>query len=231
MSSRNDNDSGWKEHHRKKRFGGRSAGQRCSEGVGETDNDVDANVPRQPIAPHSPLKPFVLILVGLPGSGKSTFSIKLEDAMPWKFTRVNQDKLGNRKACEQLTRNVLRMGKIAVIDRCNFDAQQRQNWAGIAKEAGVPCDCVVFSFKEDVCLRRCEQRRNHETIKAHMAREVVERMASQFRPPVPREKKIFFKNGERHHIVKCNGGEEYRNVKYVSSFTKADQLVMKYIAS
>mmetsp|Transcript_186 Transcript_186/g.320 ORF Transcript_186/g.320 Transcript_186/m.320 type:complete len:152 (-) Transcript_186:135-590(-) len=151
--------------------------------------------------------------------------------MPRKFTRVNQDKLGSRKACEQLTRDALRMGRVAVIDRCNFDAQQRQNWAGIAEEAGVPCDCVVFSFKEDVCLRRCEQRINHETIKAHMAREVVERMASQFRPPVPHEKKCFFRNGKHHHIVKCNGGEEYRNVQYVSSFTKADQLVMRYIVS
>ncbi|KAL7468296.1 hypothetical protein ACHAXS_008517, partial [Conticribra weissflogii] len=212
---------------------GRSAGHRLSEGDGGSgggsgSGSVVANVPRQPMTPHSPSKPFVLVLVGLPGSGKSTFSIKLENAMPWKYTRVNQDKLGNRKACEQLTRDVLSMGKVAVIDRSNFDAQQRQNWSGIAKEAGVPCDCVVFSFQKDVCVRRCEQRRNHETVKAHMAREVVNRMASQFRPPVPLEKKGIFNNGKHHYIVKCKGGEEYRSVQYVSSITEVDELVMRF---
>jgi predicted kinase len=81
-------------------------------------------------------QPFVLILVGLPGSGKSHFASRLEEKSA-RFVRINQDVLGDRPACEKLARSVLADGKIAVIDRCNFDVNQRKKWIQIANEKGV----------------------------------------------------------------------------------------------
>jgi adenylate kinase family enzyme len=46
----------------------------------------------------------MLVLVGLPGSGKSTFATKLA-ATKQEWKRVNQDDLGSRPACEHATKH------------------------------------------------------------------------------------------------------------------------------
>ncbi|KAL3765590.1 hypothetical protein ACHAWO_003882 [Cyclotella atomus] len=112
---------------------------------------------------------FVLILVGIPGSGKSTFATKLENIAPHKYARVNQDIIGNRRDCEDLTRKILSQNKIPIIDRCNFSPDQRQTWVDIASSVGASVDCIVFSYNTEVCIRRCRERKFHETITAHNA--------------------------------------------------------------
>ena len=63
----------------------------------------------------------VLLLVGVPGSGKSTFCKGLEQqsCLPW--VRVNQDSIkkgkGTRDACIKLARKSLQEGKWVVVDR------------------------------------------------------------------------------------------------------------------
>lgn len=71
--------------------------------------------------------PRVLILVGIQGSGKSTFS-KLFTKSGW--ARVSQDDLGTRIKCEQFTVEYLKQGRSVVVDRCNFDRTQRHHWIG-----------------------------------------------------------------------------------------------------
>lgn len=56
--------------------------------------------------PTKPLKPRMLVLVGFPGSGKTTFSKQLcEIRQDWR--RVNQDDMGNRQTCEEYTKAYL----------------------------------------------------------------------------------------------------------------------------
>ncbi|KAF7370845.1 hypothetical protein MSAN_00718200 [Mycena sanguinolenta] len=66
-------------------------------------------------------KQVVLILVGLIGSGKSTFAQALQEHFP-ELVRCNQDDLGDRRAVEHLARLSLRNGSSVCIDRTNFDA-------------------------------------------------------------------------------------------------------------
>lgn len=62
------------------------------------------------------------------GSGKSTFAQRLFDA-GWGH-RICQDELGSRQICESTMVQRLLNGHNVVIDRCNFDAEQRKHWIG-----------------------------------------------------------------------------------------------------
>mmetsp|Transcript_84 Transcript_84/g.182 ORF Transcript_84/g.182 Transcript_84/m.182 type:complete len:216 (-) Transcript_84:165-812(-) len=167
-------------------------------------------------------QPFVLVLVGIPGSGKSHFASRLENSMPGNFVRINQDSLGTRRKCETLARRTLAEGKVAVIDRCNFDFAQRKTWIDMAEKEKVHCECIVFQFEKDVCIARCQQRRNHETIHPSKAAGVVTFLAKQFYPPVPS-----VRNNGGH--VECSGGERFHRLERVSSFNMADNLVESYL--
>lgn len=173
--------------------------------------------------PPSHHAPLVLILVGLPGSGKSHFATRLERSAPNKFVRINQDTLGTRKKCERLAQKTLSEGKVAVIDRCNFDSDQRRTWRAIAEQSGVQCDCVVFEYTADTCISRCKQRRGHQTLHPSKAAAVVKQMAKQFRPPVPR-----VRNGG---VVECYGGERFRRLEQINSFAVSELTVGGYLAA
>ncbi|KAJ7281888.1 P-loop containing nucleoside triphosphate hydrolase protein [Mycena rebaudengoi] len=126
----------------------------------------------------------VLILVGLIGSGKSTFAQALEDNMP-EFKRCNQDDLGDRRQVENLARASLRTGSSVVIDRTNFDSSQRAHWIKIAREfPGTLIWVIVFDTPKDVCATRLQTRTEHPTIKDPQdALFILERFSSQYRAP------------------------------------------------
>lgn len=73
----------------------------------------------------------ILLLIGLPGSGKSTFANALEKLVPWKYIVVNQDQLKTRQKVLDNTKKFLldqHNKKCVIIDRCNFDYIQRRHF-------------------------------------------------------------------------------------------------------
>ena len=149
---------------------------------------------------------LILVLVGLPGSGKSYFASKLEKESFSQYVRVNQDSLGTRKKCETACRQALSMGKSVIIDRCNFNKQQREHWLRF----GVPCECIVFNYEKEECIRRCKERKNHETVNARNAAVVVRGMAKEYRPPLPHS-------------------PQYQRHVTINSFRKSDEIVQSYL--
>eukprot|EP00980_Cylindrotheca_fusiformis_P008186 scaffold1734_cov196-Cylindrotheca_fusiformis.AAC.8 len=136
-------------------------------------------------------KPFMIILVGIPGSGKSTFARLLTKAMPYKFERVNQDELKTRQECVKMATQALEQRKCVIVDRCNFDMRQRQTWYDLAKSFGVSIHCVILNFPVELCIKRCQFRGQHETIKAEEAAKVVNRVKKEMKLPNRKEKRTF----------------------------------------
>ena len=137
--------------------------------------------------PNCTNTPSILLLVGLPGSGKSTFSTELCRLLPWKYVRVNQDELKTRGKCIAAVEAALADGLSVVIDRCNFDRSQREPFVLLGKINNrantIPVDCIVFDVEQSVCLRRCQRRRQHPTLGPGKAPMVVSRLAQQMMPP------------------------------------------------
>lgn len=83
-----------------------------------------------------PTAPILLLLVGLPGSGKSTFARRLPSSA-WLV--VNQDTIhdghpGSRKQCLTAAREGLREGRHVCIDRTNMTVEQRGDFLLLASE-------------------------------------------------------------------------------------------------
>ncbi|SJL03705.1 uncharacterized protein ARMOST_07062 [Armillaria ostoyae] len=131
---------------------------------------------------------IVLILVGLIGSGKSTFAQALQEHFPI-FRRCSQDDLGNRRVVEQLARDSLRQGLSVCVDRTNFNEAQRKYWIQIAQEfPGTLIWVIVFDTPYEVCVSRLRERKSHPTIKTpEQAFDILARFASDFVPPMSHE--------------------------------------------
>lgn len=118
----------------------------------------------------------VIVLVGVPGSGKSTFSSKITNE---NYVLINQDTLGNKRVCESLAYESLLNNHSIVVDRCNFDAKQRSSWIRIANECSMKLQkriniiAIEFTTSHDTCINRCLNRSEHPTVKPEDAHRVI----------------------------------------------------------
>ena len=98
----------------------------------------------------------------LQGAGKSTFSNLVLQHAHGRWLRINQDTLKTRKKCEAAAHRALKERQNVIIDRCNFDQQQRATWTQIAAQYEVTCCAVWLAISAKECARRARQRRHHE---------------------------------------------------------------------
>jgi predicted kinase len=110
--------------------------------------------------------PKITILVGCPGSGKSTYAkdmIENDADHGAVIVRVSQDdqgKPGHMKIFEKALEN----NDNIIVDRMNFDKAQRNRYLDPAKKAGYETRIIVFHVPMVTCLERCNARVGHPTI-------------------------------------------------------------------
>jgi predicted kinase len=105
--------------------------------------------------------PEMIILCGIPGSGKSTFA---KGAYP-HYVYINQDTEGSRKKCEQLTIAALEAGKNVIIDRCNVTTAQRKVWIDLALQHGYKSiKAIWLDVPAEECIARIVARKEHPNL-------------------------------------------------------------------
>ncbi|KAJ3590503.1 hypothetical protein NHX12_008454 [Muraenolepis orangiensis] len=85
----------------------------------------------------------VVVAVGFPASGKSTFFHT--HVVPNGYAYVNRDTLGSWQSCVTACERALREDRSVVIDNTNPDTESRKRYVDVAKAAGIPCRCFHFS--------------------------------------------------------------------------------------
>ncbi|OBT51128.1 hypothetical protein VE04_07182, partial [Pseudogymnoascus sp. 24MN13] len=93
----------------------------------------------------------IILFVGSPASGKSTFYHQHFQHLSPSYIRINQDLLKTRDKCLKVARTHLEEGVSVVIDNTNADEATRKHWVELAREKGVGIRCVVFETGGGVC--------------------------------------------------------------------------------
>lgn len=102
----------------------------------------------------------LIVLVGPPGSGKSTLAKKYEAL---GFVRINQDDQG-REAHKIVFADAIAQNKDIIVDRMNFNKEQRERYLSVARAHGYETWIEVLHESYQTCFDRCIARKHHPTI-------------------------------------------------------------------
>jgi predicted kinase len=157
----------------------------------ETQPEMPSQTPPEPEAagrsPQAP-KGFVVLAIGLPGSGKTTWFRRRG------VTPLSSDLLRNilfddveeqryQGLVFSTLRSLLRARLIArmplnYVDATNLSIHERRQWIKMAKSFGYEVQAVFFDVPLDVCLERNRQRDRS------VSEDVMRKMAERLKPPV-----------------------------------------------
>ena len=140
-----------------------------------------------PEAPPRPPKGIVVLAIGLPGSGKSSW-FKRHNVVPLSSDMVRTllfDDVREQRYQDLVFSNLRSMLKARLIakrpmnyvDATNLTPQERQHWIKLAKDYNYEVHAVFFDVPLEVCIER-HQRRDRV-----VPEDVMRRMAAKLKPP------------------------------------------------
>src|SRR5271165_5555552 len=148
---------------------------------------VTPRVPTVPAAQQRPPKGVVVLAIGLPGSGKSSW-FKRHNVVPLSSDMVRSllfDDVREQRFQDLVFSNLRSMLKARLIakrpmnyvDATNLTPQERQHWIKLAKDYNYELHAIFFDVPLEVCLDR-HQRRDRV-----VPEDVMRRMAAKLKPP------------------------------------------------
>ncbi len=161
----------------------------------ESESRGAATAPRAPAvpgatpsAPARPPKGIVVLAIGLPGSGKSSW-FKRHNIVPLSSDMVRSllfDDVREQRFQDLVFSNLRSMLKARLIakrpmnyvDATNLTPQERQHWIKLAKDYNYEVHAVFFDVPLEVCVER-HQRRDRV-----VPEDIMRRMAAKLKPPV-----------------------------------------------
>jgi predicted kinase len=140
-----------------------------------------------PAASARPPKGIVVLAIGLPGSGKSSW-FKRHNVVPLSSDLVRSllfDDVREQRFQDLVFSNLRSMLKARLIakrpmnyvDATNLTPQERQHWIKLAKDYNYEVHAVFFDVPLEVCLER-HQRRDRV-----VPEDIMRRMAAKLRAP------------------------------------------------
>ena len=103
------------------------------------------------------------IIIGIPGSGKSTF---YRERLADDYVRVNLDTLKTRYQENLLITECVREGKSFAVDNTNPTKADRQRYIPLAKSAGYRIVGYFMESKIKDCMERNDKREGKERLPA-----------------------------------------------------------------
>lgn len=164
--------------------------------------------------------PKVTLLVGPPGSGKSTLAkqfLLTEGDRIERSVYVNQD--SQKDDHIRLFLDSVDAGKDIIVDRMNFNKQQRARYLDLAIMKGYESEIIVLHQPYQVCLERMRERfGNHETIHEEKhARQALGTFFGKYERPEQWEAdKITFiyPDGPKQKVIVCDLDGTLCNVEH-----------------
>lgn len=147
--------------------------------------------PEAPSASQKDLKGYVVLAIGLPGSGKTTW-FKRRGVTPLSSDMLRSilfDDITEQRyqgLVFSTLRSLLRARLIAkmpwnYVDATNLSAHERRQWIKMAKSFGYEAQAVFFDVPLEVCMERNSRRERT------VSDDIMRKMAERLRPPSFRE--------------------------------------------
>jgi len=123
----------------------------------------------------------LLVLVGVPGSGKSSFRRALA-ARDRSWRTVSSDEDGGKSAVLAAA-SALRSGDTLIVDRCNVTIDSRRELLRLASSSKHPV-AIHFSATAELCTQRAQARPEHPSlVPGGKVRAAIAQFSSQLVPP------------------------------------------------
>jgi predicted kinase len=172
--------------------------------VVETQPESLSTPPPEPVAGNRGSRGFVVLTIGLPGSGKTTW-FKRRGVTPLSSDLLRTllfDDIAEQRwqgLVFSTLRSLLRARLIAkmpwnYVDATNLSPHERRQWIKMAKSFGYEVQAVFFDVPVEICMERNKRRERA------IADDVMKKMADRLRPPD-------FKEGfSKITVVRVKGG-------------------------
>jgi predicted kinase len=155
--------------------------------VVETQPESPSIPPGAPPAGQKDIKGYVVLAIGLPGSGKTTW-FKRRGVTPLSSDMLRTilfDDITEQRyqgLVFSTLRSLLRARLIAkmpwnYVDATNLSAHERRQWIKMAKSFGYESQAVFFDVPLEVCMERNSRRERT------VSDDVMRKMAERLRPP------------------------------------------------
>jgi predicted kinase len=143
--------------------------------------------PGQGAAPQKATKGAVVLAIGLPGSGKSSW-FKRHNIIPLSSDLMRTllfDDVAEQRYQDLVfssLRALLRSRMIAkrpmnFVDATNLSPKERHSWIKLANDFGYEAHAVFFDVPTEVCMDRNRKRQRN------VPEEIMQRMAAKLKPP------------------------------------------------
>ncbi|KAI0562246.1 P-loop containing nucleoside triphosphate hydrolase [Gracilaria domingensis] len=143
------------------------------------ENDADLELRGRPLQKF----PSMIVLCGLPGSGKSVLANRLVALNKSRFVPVCQDTLGSRDSCLSSVSHAAKRPEVCpIVDRCNPRLSDREEWF---RCAFCPSSAIIvhLDIPPELCIMRAERRINHPTLVPGSASHVIQGVSKAFQAP------------------------------------------------